>query len=418
MARASACIALALALAACKPSGGQPAGGFPPPVVTVATVELRDIPVTYEYVAQTEGSREVEVRARVTGILLKRNFQEGAAVKQGQSLFTIDPAPFRVALERAEGELAVAEARLAQAQREADRLKPVIESRAVSRKELDDAVSAAQIAAAELRSARARVSEAKLNLDYTRVEAPISGLSSRASVSEGTLVSGPNVLLASVTQTDPIYVIFGIPDRDYLAMRRDSAAGRLRLPQEDRFRARVRLADGTVHAQSGILNFTDVRVNSRTGTSEARAVLPNPQGALRAGEFVRVILDGAVRPAAVVVPLRSVLEGPQGKFVYVVNAESKAEPRPVEVGEWSAGGWIIHKGLQPGDRVIVDGVMKLGPGAPVRVSDNAAAPTAVSKNSGNGAALTLTSKDLDNAAARRTSAAGKASFDKKAPAGK
>jgi membrane fusion protein (multidrug efflux system) len=374
MGRAFACIALALAVAACKPSGGQPAGGFPPPVVTVATIELRDIPVTYEYVAQTEGSREVEVRARVTGILLKRNFQEGAPVKQGQSLFTIDPAPFRVAIERAEGELAVAEARLAQAQREADRLKPVIESRAVSQKELDDAISAAQIAEAEIRSARARVSEAKLNLGYTRVEAPISGMSSRASVSEGTLVSGPNVLLASVTQTDPIYVIFGIPDRDYLAMRRDAAVGWLRLPQEDRFRARVRLADGTVHAQSGILNFTDVRVNSRTGTSEARAVLPNPQGALRAGEFVRVILDGAVRPAAVVVPLRSVLEGPQGKFVYVVSAESKAEPRPVEVGEWTAGGWIIHKGLQPGDRVIVDGVMKLGPGVPVKVESDAAAP--------------------------------------------
>jgi membrane fusion protein (multidrug efflux system) len=376
LARVCAIIALALAVAACKPSGGQPAGAFPPSVVTVATVETRDIPVTYEYVAQTEGSREIEVRARVTGILLKRNFQEGASVKQGQSLFTIDPAPFRVALERAEGELAVAEARLAQAQREADRLKPVIESRAVSRKELDDAISAAQIAEAEMKSARARVSEAKLNLEYTRVEAPISGMTSRANVSEGTLVSGPNVLLTSVTQTDPIYVIFGIPDRDHLAMRRDASAGRLRLPQEDRFRARVRLADGTVYAHSGILNFTDVRVNSRTGTSEARAVLPNPQGVLRAGEFVRVILDGAVRPAAVVVPLRSVLEGPQGKFVYVVSAESKAEPRPVEVGEWSAGGWIINKGLQPGERVIVDGVMKLGPGAPVKVAEDAPAPQA------------------------------------------
>lgn len=380
MTRAFACIALALALAACKPSGGQPAGGFPPPVVTIAAVELRDIPVTYEYVAQTEGSREIEVRARVTGILLKRNFQEGAPVKQGQSLFTIDPAPFRVALERAEGERAVAEARLAQAQREADRLKPVIESRAVSRKELDDAISAAQIAEAEMRSARAKVNEAKLNLDYTRVEAPISGMTSRANVSEGTLVSGPNVLLTSVTQTDPIYVIFGIPDRDYLAMRRDAAAGRLRLPQEDRFRARVRLSDGTVYAQSGILNFTDVRVNSRTGTSEARAVLPNPQGALRAGEFVRVILDGAIRPAAAVVPLRSVLEGPQGKFVYVVNAESKAEPRPVEVGEWTAGGWIINKGLQPGDRVIVDGVMKLGPGVPVKIASDAPAPSTQGTN--------------------------------------
>jgi membrane fusion protein (multidrug efflux system) len=370
-------LALTLALAGCKPSGGQPAGGFPPPVVTVVSVQPRDIPVTYEYVAQTAGYREVEVRARVTGILLKRNYREGAAVKQGQSLFTIDPAPFRVALERAESDLAVAQARLAQAQREADRLKPVIATRAVSQKELDDAVSAAQIAEAEVKSAGARVNEAKLNLEYTRVEAPISGVSSRAAVSEGTLVSGPNVLLTSVTQTDPMYVIFGIPDREHLAMRQDTEAGRLKLPENGRFTARLKLSDGKVYARTGVLNFTDVRVNSRTGTSEARAELPNPNGALRAGEFARVVLEGAVRPAALIVPQRSVLEGPQGKFVYVVNAESKAEPRPVEVGDWTADGWIINRGLKAGDRVIVDGVMRLGPGAPVKIAGDVAAPAAV-----------------------------------------
>jgi len=369
IARGIACAALALALPACKPSGGQPTGGFPPPVVSVVTVEARDVPVTYEYVAQTAGYREVEVRARVTGILLRRNYREGAVVKQGQSLFTIDPAPFRVALERAEGDLAVAEARLAQAQREADRLKPVIESRAVSRKELDDAVSAAQISEAETRSARARVREAKLNLDYTRVEAPISGVSGLAAVSEGTLVSGPNVLLTSVTQIDPMYVIFGIPDREHLAMRRDVQAGRLKLPEKGRFKARVKLADGSVYPGEGALNFTDVRVNTHTSTSEARAEFPNPQGALRAGEFVRITLEGAHRPGAVVVPLRSVLEGPQGKFVYVVSTDSKAQPRPVEVGDWTTDGWIINKGVNAGDRVIVDGTMKIGPGAPVKIAD-------------------------------------------------
>lgn len=365
--------ALALALAGCGPSGGQGGpggpGGFPPAVVATVTVEPRDLPVSYEYPAQTAGYREVEVRARVTGILEKRNYREGAAVKQGQSLFTIDPEPFRVALARAEAEVAVADARLAQAQREVKRLKPVIEARAISQKEYDDAVSAQQIAEAELKSARARANEAKLNLQYTRVESPISGITSRSVVSEGTLVSGPNVLLTTVTQTDPIYVIFGIPDREYLALRRDVEAGQLKLPEQGRFKATVKLADGRPYGRDGRVNFTDVRVNPQTGTSEARAEFPNPDARLRTGEFVRIVLEGAVRPAAIVVPQRAVLEGPKGKFVYTVSADSKAEPRPVEVGDWAGEGWIVTSGLKPGDRVIVDGTLKLGPGAPVKIAD-------------------------------------------------
>jgi membrane fusion protein (multidrug efflux system) len=369
-------LAMALAaalLAGCGPAASPGPGGFPPPVVTVANVEAKDLAVSYEYPAQTAGYREVEVRARVTGIIERRNYQEGALVKQGQSLFTIDPAPFRVALARAEADIAVADARLAQARREVARLRPVIEARAISQKEFDDAVSAEQVADAEVKSARARVNEAKLNLEYTRVEAPIAGATSRSVVSEGTLVSGPSVLLTTVTQTDPIYVIFGIPDREYLALRRDVEAGRLKLPQHGRFQASLKRSDGKPHGKSGAVNFTDVRVNAQTGTIEARAEFPNPDGALRAGEFVRVVLQGAVRPGAIVVPQRAVLEGPKGKFVYVVDAESKAEARPVEVGDWAGAGWIVNAGLTAGERVIVDGVLKLGPGAPVKVADAAAA---------------------------------------------
>jgi membrane fusion protein (multidrug efflux system) len=219
---------------------------------------------------------------------------------------------------------------------------------------------------------RARITETKLNIDYTLVASPISGTASRAVVSEGTLVSGPNVLLTTVTQTDPMYVIFGIPDREYRAMRRDVDAGRLKLPENGRFIATIKLSDGSTHAKSGTLNFTDVRVNSQTGSSEARAELPNADGALRAGEFARVLLNGAVRPQAIVAPQRAVLESPKGKFVYTVNAESKAEPRPVGVGEWAGDGWIINSGLKPGDRIIVDGVMKIGPGAPVKIDDGTA----------------------------------------------
>jgi membrane fusion protein (multidrug efflux system) len=369
-ARASVPIALAAVLVACSEVGSQPHGQMPPPEVAVVTVAPKTLPVRYEYVGQTAGFREVEVRARVNGILLKRNYQEGATVKRGQSLFLIDPAPFQVALAKAEADLATAEARQAQATREADRLKSVLDIRAVSRKEYDDAVSSAQIAAAEVKGALARVSEAKLNLDYTRVESPITGVSSRALQSEGTLVSGPQVLLTSVTQVDPIYVIFGIPEADQLRIRRDVEAARLKLPPDQRFEVGVTLADGTAYGKQGKLGFTDVRVNPATGTIEARAELPNPDGALRPGQFVRVRLTGATRPNAITVPQRAVLEGPKGKFVYVVNAESKVEARPVAVGEWAGEAWVIDSGIAAGDRVVTDGVMKIGPGAPVKIADS------------------------------------------------
>jgi membrane fusion protein (multidrug efflux system) len=365
--------ALITLIAGCnKPAGGPP-GGMPPAAVSVITAEARDVPVSYQYVAQTAGFREVEVRARVTGILQQRSYREGTAVRKGQSLFTIDPAPFQIALAKVEADLAVAEVRLAQAKREADRLKPVREAKAISQKEFDDSVSAEQVADAEVKSARARVSEARLNLSYTQVESPISGIAGRAAVSEGALVSGPNVLLTTITQTDPMYVIFGIPDREYLALRHDVDAGRLKLPVDRRFQVKIKLADGSLYAETGAMNFTDVRVNTQTGTSEARAEFSNKNSMLRAGEFVRVVLEGALRPNAIVVPQRAVLESPKGKFVYIVTADSKAEARPVDVGGWVGDGWAINGGIKAGERIIVDGVMKIGPGAPVQVGDPNAA---------------------------------------------
>jgi membrane fusion protein (multidrug efflux system) len=167
-------------------------------------------------------------------------------------------------------------------------------------------------------------------------------------------------------------VIFGIPDRERLALRRDVEAGRLKVPDGGRFKVTVKLADGSLYSRPGLLNFADVRVNPQTGTSEARAEIANPANLLRPGEFARVVLAGAVRPNAIVIPQRAVLDSPKGKFAYIVNAESRAEPRPLEVGDWTSDGWIVNAGLQPGDRVIVDGVLKIGPGAPVKVVDGTA----------------------------------------------
>ena len=373
-----AALSAAVTLAGCGPSGGQekgghggPGGGMPPAEVTVLAVAPQPLPVTYEYVGQTIGSREVEVRARVTGILLKRNFVEGSAVKKGQSLYNIDPAPFEAVVARAEADVAAAEARLDQAARNAARMRPLYADKAVSQKEFDDAVSTEAIGQADTKSAKARLAEARLNLGYTKVESPLSGLASRSNRSEGTLVSGPDVLLTTVVQVDPIWVQFGIPDNEQARLRKEVEAGRLKLPPNGSFEVSVQLADGTEFPRTGRLNFYDVRITPNTGTQDARAELPNPDGALRPGQFVRVILKGATRPNAVKVPQRAVLEGPQGKFVYVVNDKSQAEVRPIEAGEWAGDSWVITSGLKPGERVILDGVLKLGPGAPVKVADAA-----------------------------------------------
>jgi len=367
-------------LSGCEPANSQPPGGMQPPEVAVVTVQPQSVPATFEYVGQTAGSREVEVRARVTGIVLKRNYREGGVIAQGQSMFTIDPAPFEVAAARAEAALASAEAKLAQAKRNSARLKPLFEIKAASQKDYDDAASAEQVAEAEVKTARANLADARLNLGYTRVEAPITGIASRAQRSEGNYVSGPDVLLTTVSQIDPIYVLFGVSDEERLKLAREADAGRLILPRDGRFEVTVKLADGSVYSKAGKLNFSDVRVSGNTSTSEARAELPNPAGFLHPGQFVRVTLKGAERPAAILVPQRAVLEGPKGKFVYVVNAENKAEPRPVELGDWQGEAWIVNSGLASGDRVIVDGVMKIGPGSPVAVAESQPRGTDPAKN--------------------------------------
>lgn len=355
-------------LVGCKPNGAPPPDGMPPAQVGVVTVSPRVVPVSFEYTGRTAGFRDVEVRARVTGILLKRHYREGGAVKTGQLLFEIDPAPFRAALDKAEAELARAEADLARMTREAARLAPLREAGAVSRKEHDDAVSGEAIARAQVQAARALVAEARLNLGYTRVVAPISGISGRAAQSEGSLVSAQEAtLLTTISQVEPMYALFGVADGELLKLEREAAAGRLILPRDGRFKARLRLADGRTHAREGEVNFSDNRVDAATGTVEGRAQFANPDASLRPGQFVRVILTGATRPDAILLPQRALMEGPAGKFVYVVNGEDKAEPRPVEVGDWLEDEWLIHAGLAAGDRVIVDGALKVMPGAPVRV---------------------------------------------------
>ena len=398
--RGTVAVLVLAALTACQKSQPE-AGAMPPPEVVIVVAQPQDMPASYEYVAQIAGVREVEVRARVSGILEKWNYTEGARVAAGQSLFTIDPEPFRAALGRADAALASAQANLDLAKRNAGRLKPLFEARAVSQKDYDDAASAEQIAIANLKGAQAAVTEARLNLSYTRVEAPISGYTSRALQSEGSLVQAQQTLLTKISQIDPVHVIFSFTESEHLKFTRAMADGTLRLPKDSKFDVRLTLADGSEYVRPGKVDFTDVRVNPETGTIEARAVIANPQGLLRPGQFARVTLSGGVRPGAIAIPQRAVLEGPGTKIVLTVNPQGLVEPRPIQVGDWSGQDWIITGGLKAGDQVIVDGMVKAAPGKPVKITQlpPAGAPPNQSPAEGSQPPAAQQAKPADPAAA-------------------
>jgi membrane fusion protein (multidrug efflux system) len=389
-----AAIATAALLSACEPSQSQQEGGgfpaFPPAEVTLIAVEPKSIPVAFEYVGQAIGSKEVEVRSRVSGILEKRLFKEGAPVKRGQVLFIVDPKPFEAQTASAEADLARAQAQLSQATREAGRLKPLAERKAIGQKEYDDAVSASELAAASVKAAEARLREARLSLGYARVVAPISGLSSRAAKSEGSLVTvGADSLLTTISQTDPMWVQFNVSENEQLRIDRAVADKKLLWPKD--IAVKVKLADGSTLPRKGRMNFSDTRINTSTGTYEARAEFPNPDNVLKPGQFVRVVLEGATRANALAVPQTAVLDGPQGKFVYVAGKDKDgkdvAMPKAIVLGDWVAGGdganlWIVESGLAPGDKVIVDGIAKLMPGAAIRIGTGAPPPAADGASSG------------------------------------
>jgi RND family efflux transporter MFP subunit len=327
---APAAIAIAAVLAGCGPQGGAPhGGGMPPAVVAVQEVKPRTVAVEFEYPAQTAGSREVEVRARVSGILLKRNFTEGAPVRAGQSLFSLDAAPYEAAAARAEADVAAAEARLASAARNAKRMKPLFEARAVSQREFDEAISAEDVGAADVKAARARLAEARLQLGYTKVESPVSGVTSRALKSEGSLIPGPEVLLTTVSQVDPIYVNFGLSEAEQSRLKRDADAGKLDASQGHALRRDhpLRGRHDVLAARASSPSPT-VRVNNATGHARcARRASPIPEGRVRPGQFVRAILKGRGTPerdrrAAA----RGRWKGPQGKHGLSPLARQQGDP--------------------------------------------------------------------------------------------
>ena len=331
----------------------------PPPSVTLLTATTSVVPKTVELSGQSEGVRQVEVRARVGGILTKRLYNEGQLVSANQPLFQIDPVPFELDLARAKAQLAEQQARLEQAQREERRLKDMAAQKAVSQKEADDASTARQTLQATVEASVAAVKQAELNLSYTRVSAPIAGVSGRAERSEGTLVNTTNdSLLTTVVQTSPIWVRFSLSDQE-MANLRDKNGGL------SKAQVSVTLANGQKLGLTGRINFEAGQVDPRLSTVQLRAEFDNPKAELLPGQFVRVGLTVGSRDA-ILLPQSAVLQNDQGRFVYVLGEDNKAQVRPLQTDGWQGNQWVVVGGLKAGDKVIADNLLRVRPGAVVK----------------------------------------------------
>lgn len=379
-------VAAAATLTACGQgsAAGPDAGGqMPPPQVGVVTVQPATLTVTTELPGRLEAWRTAQVRARVTGVVKKRSFNEGTIVKAGQSLFQIDDASYRAALDSALATQARAEAALAQAAALLERNRPLAEARAISQQEWVATQAAHKQALADQAAAKAAVAQARLNVDYARVQAPIGGHIGRAQVTEGALVSAAEAtLLATIQQTDKLYVNITQSATDALRLKRQLEAGQLQ--SAGQAMGRVLLEDGSEYPQPAKLLFSDLQVDSTSGQVLLRAELPNPKGDLLPGLYVKVRLDQGRSSGAMLVPQQAVTRGAAGDTVLVVGADKQASPRTVQLGGTQGSQWVVLGGLKAGEQVVVDGFQKIRPKAPVTpvpwspVSAASAAPAAAS----------------------------------------
>lgn len=342
-------------------------GTTPPPEVTVVEVQAGKVPLTYEYAARVAASREVEVRAQVGGILLKRDYNEGAPVEAGDVLFEIDPKLYEAELAKARAQQQQAEAQLAQADRDVDRTTRLAASGSGTQLAKDDALSARDLARAAVAVAAAEVQMAELNLGYTKVVAPISGVTSLEQVPEGSLIgtSGDSSLLTRITQRDPVHINFSVSESELAEVRALLEAQGVWDTAGDVVRVKIMFGDGRVYPLLGVIDFASSGLDPETGTLRIRAVVENPEHRLLPGQFVRAIVTGIVMNDAIIVPHAAVSQGPQGQFVYTLDSDGNAEIRPVELGREVEAGWIVISGLAPGDRLITEGIIKVRPGAPV-----------------------------------------------------
>jgi len=371
----TAAIFLVVAAAACSEQAPPPPR--PPPEVSVLAVAPQSIPYVMNFVAQTESSRQVDIVARVSGYLDRIAYREGELVKEGQLLFQLDPKPFQADLDAAKGELLAQQARFATAKANLERVKPLAELDALSRADLDRAQGDYDAANAAVFAAQAKVRAAQINFGYTTIRAPVTGLASRSSQRQGAYVNAmsESAKLTYVAALDPIWVNFSVSQNQAAKLRDMVEKGQLIAPAQLDFDVELVLSDGSVFPHKGHISFADPSFSQETGSFLVRAVLPNPREALRPGMFVTARLSGATRPNAIVVPQLAVQQGSNGHLVYVVKADGTAEVRPVVVGDYQGDqDIVIMSGLHAGDRVVVDGALRVVPGQPVKVVEPAKKP--------------------------------------------
>jgi membrane fusion protein (multidrug efflux system) len=363
----------ALGLVACRETPQPPTP--PPPSVAISEIKAGPVPLRFQYAGRVAAFREVEVRARVSGILQEKSFVEGATVKAGDVLFRIDPVSYEAELARAKAQLQQAQAQISRTRRDAERSATLLQRQYGTEKARDDAVSAYELAQAGVAGAEAQVKTAEINLGYTTITAPIAGITALRVLPEGSLVGtgASDSLLTRISELDPVYVHFSFTDTEATEIRRLVDSGEGKAPADGKLQVKISFGDGKTYDRGGYVDFTDSNLDLQTGTLRARAIIPDPQSRLRPGQFVRVSVEGITRHETIVIPQAAVMQGPQGQFVYAVDTENKASIRPVTIGREAMDGWIVEKGLKAGDRIVTEGVIKVKPGAPVTIAASAAA---------------------------------------------
>lgn len=360
-----------LVLAGCDDKANQSAGGPPPaPTVGVVTLDAQALTITTDLPGRTSAYRIAEVRPQVGGIILKRNYMEGSYVEAGTSLYQIDPAIFQSTLNSAQAEVAKAKANAEIARLTVERYKPLLGTNYVSKQDFDTATSQYAQAVAAVKAAEAAATNAKINLEYTKVTAPISGRSGKSSVTEGALVSpGQQVALTTVQQIDPIYVDVTQSSEDYLKLKNEIESGAIRQEQGKPV-VHLLLNNGKNYAEKGHLEFSDVTVDESTGSITMRAIIPNPKGELLPGMFVRTKLENGIRQNAILIPQQAVTRTPRGEATtMVVNKDNVVEVRNIQVSQAIANKWLVNEGLQAGDRVVVSGLQKIKPNMKVTAQE-------------------------------------------------
>jgi len=337
----------------------------PPPEVGVVQLAAADVPLPLQFAGRVAGFRAVEIRSQVSGILLKREYNEGAVVNVGDVLFRIDPRSYEATLSRAQAQAAQARATLTQTEENYKRVEGLVAQKVSAQKSLEDAIAARDQARAAIQSTQADVQTATLNVEYTTIKAPVTGPTSITSPPEGTLVQAQQTLLTTITQLDPAYVNFTFTDSEMRALDEISKSREKQLDSDD-VKVELQFGDGAVYPQLGKVDTRSRTVDPRTGTILIRAVFPNHEGGLLPGQFVRVNVTGITMPDAIVVPKAAISQGPLGAFVYVVEADNVARARQVRLARELDNGWIVRKGLSTGDRIVVDGVIRVRPGNVVR----------------------------------------------------